>query len=443
MVPRLASVMSAAFGLPIRLTNEKRRLMEDKRSSGGVWAGIDTHKDTHALCVLDNAGKVVFSAEFSATAAGHNALAAAIGDPKMCALVAVEGCGSYGSRLADRLIELGYPVVEATRPKKESRGQRGKSDAIDAERAAERARTGKCVPVKRSSSALDELSLLFARREQLVRQRSALLNHVDGELARAPEYVQAKFVGLSGAARMEALLASRPRISQKGHVWFVQLREAARMWKTLDEAAEVAAVQMRKIVEQGWPKMLTVCGMDVLTAVPLILLGGANPERFGTEAGFAKACGTAPIPASSGKNQHYRLNRGGNRQANRALTTIARTRKKHDKRTCRYIQRRISEGKTEREVERCLKRYIAREVYAILLNPSMPPHPGPALAKARKSIGLTQAKAASDLGTSTARLSYFESKRKRYDWLEPLYLDYIENMLAACGKKLEIKGLQT
>ena len=159
----------------------------------------------------------------------------------------------------------------------------------------------------------------------------------------------------------------------------------------------------------------------------------------------AKACGVAPIPASSGKVQRHRLDRGGDRQANRALHTVARCRMEHDGRTKAYAERRRSESrpKSDREIVRCLKRYIAREVYAILLDPSMPPHPGPSLAEARKSIGLTQAEAAADLGTSVARLSCFENMKKRYGWLEPLYLGYMEAMLAMHDKKLEIRDLQT
>lgn len=417
--------------------------MDSTRCAGPVWAGVDTHKDAHALCVLDDRGRPVLAAEFPATPAGHDALAAAIGDPAGCALVAVEGCGSYGARLAARLAELGYAVAEATRPKKEARGRRGKSDPIDAERAAERGRAGKCVAVKLSDDDLDELSLLFARREQIVRQRTAVGNLVDGELARAPEPVRARVGGLSGAARMEALASCRPREGAEGARWLAQLREAARAWRSLGAAADGAEARMREIVESRWPKMLTVCGMDVLTAVPLILLGGANPGRFGSEAAFAMACGAAPLPASTGKSVRHRLNRGGDRQANRSLTTIARTRMEHDERTRGYCARRRSEGKAGREVERCLKRYIAREVYAILLDPSMPPHPGPTLAEARRSIGLTQARAAADLGTSAARLSYFETGRKRYGWLEPLYIAYMEGMLAIHGKELEIRGLQT
>lgn len=410
-----------------------------------VWAGVDTHKDTHALCVLDDSGRTLLSAEYPATPEGIDGLAAAIGDPAACALVAVEGCGSYGARLAARLSELGYAVAEATRPKKDPRGRRGKSDPVDAMRAASRGREGKCVPAKLADADLDELSLLFARRELLVRQRTALSNHVDGEVSRAPEAVRARLAGLSGAARMDALASCRPRAGSDGAAWLLQLREAALTWRQLGGSAGAAEARMREIVERRWPRMLTVTGVDALTAAPLILLGGANPERFGSEAAFAKACGVAPIPASSGKVQRHRLDRGGDRQANRALHTVARCRMEHDGRTKAYAERRRSESrpKSDREIVRCLKRYIAREVYAILLDPSMPPHPGPSLAEARKSIGLTQAEAAADLGTSVARLSCFENMKKRYGWLEPLYLGYMEAMLAMHDKKLEIRDLQT
>lgn len=414
---------------------------------GPLWAGVDTHADAHVLCVLDAAGAVVLSASFPESPEGHAALAGAIGGPEGCALVGVEGCGSYGARLADALEAAGYAVAEACRPLREDRGDGGKSDPIDAERAARRAMAGKCAPRKESDGDLDELSLLHSRREMLVRQQTAWSNHVNGELARAPQAVASRFSGLSGAALMAALSALRPRPGSEHRAWLSQLRECARAWEAAAEAASEAEEAMRAIVERRWPKMLTADGMDALTAAPLILLGGANPGRFGSEAAFSKACGASPLPCGSGKTAgHHRLNRGGDRQANRALTTIARCRAAHDARTREYVARKLAEGKTRRDAERCLKRFIAREVYGILLDPSLPPHPGGSLRDARKMLGLTQAEVAAALGTTTSKLSRYENRKRRYLWLEEAYSELMETCCDPDGdyyEKVGKGGLQT
>lgn len=420
--------------------------MGEEHARTPVWAGVDTHKDFHVLCVLDAAGAVVARGSFPESPDGHARMARAIGDPSRCALVSVEGCGSYGARAADALEAAGFAVAEACRPLREGRGG-GKSDDIDAERAARRGMAGRCAPRKRAGGDLDELSLLFARREMLMRQKTAWANHVHGELARAPQEVGSRFAGLSGAALMGKLAALRPRAGSGHSAWLVQLREAARTWSGLAGAADAAEASMRALVERGWPRMLAADGMDVLTAVPLILLGGANPGRFGSDAAFSKACGASPLPCGSGKTSgRHRLNRGGDRKANRSLTTIARNRMQHDPRTRAYVERRLAEGKTERDVERCLKRFVAREVYKILLDPSLPEHPGGSLRAARRSLGMTQAEVAGLLGTTTSKLSLYENGRRRYLWLEEAYTDLMRVLCEPrgdCSENLEKGSLQT
>lgn len=150
--------------------------------------------------------------------------------------------------------------------------------------------------------------------------------------------------------------------------------------------------RIRALLEANAPALLGVEGCGTTTAAALVVAAGDNPGRLKGEAAFSMLCGVSPIPASSGKTERHRLNRGGNRQANWALYEIAIKRMAYDERTRRYVARRTSEGKSRREAIRCLKRYIAREVYRVLMDPSpdgAAPE-GPELAKMRKAMRVNQ-----------------------------------------------------
>ena len=181
------------------------------------------------------------------------------------------------------------------------------------------------------------------------------------------------------------------------------------------------------LTEANAPALLGVEGCGTTTAAALVVAAGDNPGRLKGEAAFSMMCGASPIPASSGKTDRHRLNRGGNRQANWALYEIAIKRMAYDERTRRYVARRTSEGKSRREAVRCLKRYIAREVYHVLMdpNPDGAAPEGPELAKMRKAMRVTQKKAAAELGLSAATLGHLERGKRRSTKLERRYYELL------------------
>ena len=337
-----------------------------------VIAGVDTHKDVHVLCLLDGLGRKIRSGGFGADPEGYDRLAEAIGDPGSCVVVGVEGTASYGAGLTRRLVELGYNVVEVLRPKR------------DKARPGE----GKTAP-----SALRER---FRGRE---RPKDLMPLLARGRKA--------------GDALEESVLAS--------------LRSVAAVWKEARSQVESLDERIRALLEANAPALLGVEGCGTTTAAALVVAAGDNPGRLKGEAAFSMMCGASPIPASSGKTDRHRLNRGGNRQANWALYEIAIKRMAYDERTRRYVARRTSEGKSRREAVRCLKRYIAREVYRVLMdpNPDGAAPEGPELARMRKAMRVTQKKAAAELGLSAATLGHLERGKRRSTKLERRYYELL------------------
>lgn len=205
------------------------------------------------------------------------------------------------------------------------------------------------------------------------------------------------------------------------------LRSVAAVWKEARSQVESLDERIRALLEANAPALLGVEGCGTTTAAALVVAAGDNPGRLKGEAAFSMMCGASPIPASSGKTDRHRLNRGGNRQANWALYEIAIKRMAYDERTRRYVARRTSEGKSRREAVRCLKRYIAREVYHVLMdpNPDGAAPEGPELAKMRKAMRVTQKKAAAELGLSAATLGHLERGKRRSTKLERRYYELL------------------
>lgn len=171
-------------------------------------------------------------------------------------------------------------------------------------------------------------------------------------------------------------------------------------------------------------------GSGGLTAAILAVAAGDNPEKMRSEAAFAALCGASPVEASSGKVRRHRLNQGGNRQANYALGCIASSRMRYDARTRAYVERRTAEGKSKREIKRCLKRYIAREAYRALLHPrdGAPEGRGGELRGIRLALGMTQSEAGASLGVPSARISEIERCARRLPELEAAYEGLLEKM---------------
>ena len=375
-----------------------------------VFAGVDTHKDTHTLCLLDRMGRRVGTFKFDADAKGYDALAGKIGDPATCAGIGVEGTGSYGAGLTRRLVELGYCAYEVMAPGRARRKPgRPKSDPADAEVAARQviARTNLSMP-KDQSGWTEDLRQLMIARDRLVQATSAMINATKSLIVTAPEDLRRSLAKLSRKDLRGALLALDP--GADGVV--LALGALGRAWDLQDREADAIEGKMKEILEANAPALLAIFGCGTVSAAALAVAGGGNPERLGSEAEFASLCGVAPLLASSGKTERHRLNRGGDRRANRALYQIAVTRMSYDQRTKDYVEKRKRDGKSKKETIRCLKRYIAREVFRALRHPFEIKGPSwKGLRPARQALGITLVEAGRALNVGFQKVSYAETGR--------------------------------
>lgn len=375
-----------------------------------VIAGVDTHKDTHHVAVLSTTGARLGDLQVSATAAGYEQLLAFVTSFGTVDLIGVEGTNSYGAGLARFLTMSGIPIREVIRPKRSQR-RRGKSDPIDAYAAAGQALAdGDDLPIaKTSNGPVEQTRILLAVRRSAMKARVAAARQIKSLLITAPEPLRARWAGLDGDSLIGSLAATRPGIgtdtvtTTTGHA----LRRLARRHQSLTgEISEIDA-DLRTLVTNTAPAMLATKGYGVITTATLVVTAGDNPERLTSNASFAALCGAAPIPASSGKTNRHRLNRGGDRQANWALHQIALVRLSSDPRTRDYAARLRATGKSSKEILRCLKRAIAREAWHLLVHPD-PVEAAIDLRALRHEQGRTLAQAATDLGTVPARISEIE-----------------------------------
>ena len=377
-----------------------------------VFAGVDTRKDTHTLCLLDHMGRAIGTFRFAADAKGYDALAGKIGGPATCAGVGVEGTGSYGAGLTRRLLELGYCVYEVMAPGRARRKPgRPKSDPADAEAAARQVLAGVDLSKPKDQSGwTEELRRLMMARDRLVQAASAMINAAKSLMVAAPEDLRRSLEGLSGKNLRSALSTLDPAAG--GIV--LALGSLGKAWDLQDREADAIEERMKRVLEANAPALLAIygCGAVSAAALAVAVAGGGNPERLRSEAEFASLCGVAPLLASSGKTERHRLNRGGDRRANRALYQIAVTRMSYDQRTKDYVGKRKRDGKSKKEAIRCLKRYIAREAFRALRNPLEIKGPSwKDLRPARQALGITLVEAGKAPNVGFQKVSYAETGR--------------------------------
>jgi transposase len=340
-----------------------------------VILGVDTHLDFHVAVALDHLGRRLGEASVPTTPKGYQKLlrwAEGFG-PVRCA--GVEGTSSYGAGLARYLRARGIEVLEVERPERRRRGSRRnlqkKSDPSDAEAAARAVLAGESSGVPKSGDGTVEMiRTLRAARRSAMKARTQAANQLQGLRVTAPEQLRRRLSGLSTkelvsvAARFR--LADDPRDVPTATRF--ALRSVARRYEDLSEEISELGSHLDRLVAQAAPELLSLPGIGTDNAATLLIVAGDNPQRLRSEASFASLCGVAPIEASSGKVVRHRLNRGGNREANRALYMTCLARMRWDLRTQEYVARRTQEGKSKREIIRCLKRYVAREVYRVLIS---------------------------------------------------------------------------
>jgi len=394
-----------------------------------VIAGIDTHADTHHVAIITEYGKRVADKEFLAVGSGYRKIFDFITQYGPVIGVGVEGTGSYGAELARVLARDGLKIHEVNRTNRQARRLRGKSDPLDAYQAAEAilADRGLSTPKSRDG-AVEAMRVLRAERSSAMRAKVAAINQIKSVLVAAPEAIRAKYRGLANPALIAALERSRPsrNPSDPDEATARTLRRIAARHRYLEEEIADIDAELDEEVSIHAPHLRAVHGVGTEAASQLLVTIGDNPERISSEAQFAALTGVAPIPASSGKTQRHRLSRGGDRAANRALHQIVLVRMSSDPRTKAYVARRQEEGKSSKEIIRCLKRYVARQIYAQILHPTPAPDGG-ALRVARKKRSITLTSAATTLHASMSHLSRLERGQARDDDLYERYKDWLAN----------------
>jgi transposase len=372
---------------------------------------VDTHKDVHVAAVVDERGKILDTASFSATAKGYRELLCWLSSFGELAKVGVEGTGAYGAGLARHLGNEGVEVVEVNRPNRQARRRRGKSDTIDAEAAARAAVNGEAVVTPKSQgSVVESIRVLRVAFTSARNSRTRVALQIRDLIVTAPDQLRMVLGPLSTAERV----ARCARFHHTGDVadpivgTKLALRTLARRYEALSaEMAEMEAT-LDQLTARANPALRGAKGVGPDVAAILLSAAGDNPDRLRSEAAFAAMCGVSPIEASSGKTVRHRLNRSGNRQANHALWRIVMVRlSSGDQATKAYVERRTAEGKSLREIVRCLKRHVAREVYRYLVRPEPVPV-GSDLRAARVAACLSLKTVADALGSWPTRISELE-----------------------------------
>jgi len=342
-----------------------------------VTVGVDTHADVHVAAALDQLGRLLGTHAYPTTAAGYAALLRWAGRFGVVERIGIEGTGSDGAGLARWLCARGLAVVEVERPKRQTRRRRGKSDPQDAEAAARAVQAGTATArPKGGTGPVEMIRALQAVRRAAVKARTQAANQLHALVLTAPEELRTRLRRLSAAQLVATAAAFRPRRPLTTPTAATQwaLKSVATRSRQLSAEIEALDAHLGQLVATAAPALVAVKGVGTDTAATLLVTAGDNPDRLRSEAAFAHLCGVAPIPASSGRTVRHRLNRGGDRQANRALHLLAVRRMGWDPATRAYTARRIAEGKSTPEILRCLKRYIARELYPLLAhNPTLPP----------------------------------------------------------------------
>lgn len=392
-----------------------------------VIGGVDTHKDVHVAAVIDERGKILDTAEFETTEKGYRSLMTWMVGFGELVRVGVEGTGAYGAGLARHLAREGIEVVEVNRPNRQMRRRRGKSDTVDAEAAARAALNGEAAVIpKAEGGIIESIRVLRVAFTSARNSRVRVALQIRDLLITAPDDLRRTLGPLTTTTRVARCARFRlggdtaePLEGTK-----LALRTLARRYEALSEEMDELNAVLDELTARANPALRGATGVGVDVAAILLVAAGDNPQRFHTEAAFAAMCGVNPVEASSGKIVRHRLNRSGNRQANHALWRIVMVRMTQDPATKTYLARRRSEGKTQREAIRCLKRYVAREMYRHLTDPAVVPL-GSDLRAARLAAGLSLQVVADALGTWPTRISSLERSLKHDTALSLRYTNWL------------------
>jgi transposase len=343
-----------------------------------VTVGVDTHADQHVGVALDQFGRRLGTRGVPTTPAGFAELVAWARTFGTLEQLGVEGTGSYGAGLTRWLRARGLVVIEVERPHRhdrQARRRRGKSDPLDAEAAARAVQAGAAIGQPKAGDGHVEMirTLRLARRSAM-KARTQAANQLHALVITAPDDLRARLRPLPMVELIPLVAAFRPvragtTLDTPLAAAKLALKGLAIRYRQLSAEIDALDVHLGQLVATAAPELIAVKGVGTDIAGALLVAAGDNPERLHSEAAFASLCGVAPIPASSGKTNRHRLSRGGDRDANRALYLLALGRMGWDPATRTYVTRRTAAGLSKAEIIRCLKRYLAREVYRLLVKP--------------------------------------------------------------------------
>jgi transposase len=405
-----------------------------KHEEQRVYGGVDTHQDVHVAAVVSEIGTLLGTKSFPTTPLGLKSLERWMSKHGTLVKVGVEGTGTYGLGLQRVLQAAGHEVVEVNRPNRQLRRAKGKSDTIDAQSAASAVLAGHATAAPKAHDGIVE-----AIRVLLVAHTSSkqALQKVDARIrsltVTAPDVIRIDLANQTAPGRAAKAARLRPGDDPADIATATRtaLRLLGRQHQMLTEDMTTIEAQLEELTTRANPGLRQVVGVGPVVAATLLVAAGDNPDRMTSEAAFAALCGVSPVPASSGKTTAMRLNRGGNRQANSALFRIAIVRLSHrHPATVDYVARRTAEGKTKRAILRCLKRFIAREIYSHLVNPK-PAIQTDDLRARRTAIGQPMRVVALAIGAHLTEISRLERGTNHDAALAQRYRDWIQNQEAA------------
>ena len=333
-----------------------------------VTVGVDTHKDTHVARAKDQLGRRLGERAIPTTPAGYADLLAWAEGLGVLESFGLEGTSSYGAGLARHLRREGQVVVEVIRPNRQARRRNGKSDPADADAAASAVLSGDASgPPKAGEGTVEMIRALRVARSTALKARTQAANAMQALVVTAPDQLRQSLRGLSKVELVRTCARARPgKLAGTTAATKAALRSLAVRHEALEAEVKALDGEIGPLIATIAPELIAVFGVGPDTAGALLVAAGDNPDRLRSDAAFSMLCGSSPVEASSGKVTRHRVNRGGDRQANAALYRIVLVRLRHHEPTQDYMRRRTAEGKSKPEIIRCLKRYVAREIYAVL-----------------------------------------------------------------------------
>ncbi len=375
---------------------------------GTIIGGIDTHADTIHVAAIDPWGRQLGDQEFPTTPTGYSDALEFLSSHGQVIGLGIEGTSSYGVGITRAALAADLTVHEVLRPERAVRRREGKSDPIDAYQAAHAVLAGRATAAAKKAD-ITALRALHNARRSAVKARAAAQVQIGQQLITSPVRLREKYRNLTSARLVQALGSCRPgnHADLEERLVLTALKSLAQRHHALTKEIAKLDAELTSLIEQTAPHLLHLHGVGNYTAAQMLITSGGNPDRLRTEASFAALCGTAPVPASSGKTTRHRLSRGGDRRANHALHTIALARMRNHPPTKAFVKRQRDQGRSTPEILRLLKRAIAREMFKQLTRPhqDLGVHD---LRPARQAKNITIGAAAVALGLAPVTISRTE-----------------------------------